>query len=162
MLTGSDGINSGVGAQLSKGKLKVYDTGARIINGQAPVSAFDGLGEGVWMFADTSVPNGKVTLITNVQLEAGNDPNATFGWTMVAQPGAIKIPNDDVTILGSEAADMAKSLAANWHARTKPWLVTIVESEAAFWKITFSTSSGVPQWQSEPRVTVVGDAVRPK
>ena len=43
MLIGGDGISSGGGAQLSKGKLKVYDTGARIIHGQAPVSAFDGL-----------------------------------------------------------------------------------------------------------------------
>jgi len=159
MLIGGDGINSGVGAQLSKGKLKVYDTGARIIHGQAPVSAFDGLGEGVWMIADTSRPNGKVTLITNVRPEAGNDPDATFGWTMVAQPGVIKIPNDDVTILGSEAADMAKSLAANWHPRLKPLFDRMVDSEAAFWKITCSTPSGVPQWQNEPRVTVIGDAV---
>ena len=159
MLIGGDGINSGVGAQLSKGKLKVYDTGARIIHGQAPISAFDGLGEGVWMIADTSRPNGKVTLITNVRPEAGNDPDATFGWTMVAQPGVIKIPNDDVTILGSEAADMAKSLTANWHPRLKPLFDRMVESEAAFWKITCSTPSGVPQWQNEPRVTVIGDAV---
>lgn len=159
MLIGGDGINSGIGAQLSKGKLKVYDTGARIIHGQAPVSAFDGLGEGVWMIADTSRPNGKVTLITNVRPEAGNDPDATFGWTMVAQPGVIKIPNDDVTILGREAADMAKSLAANWHPRLKPLFDRMVESEAAFWKITCSTPSGVPEWQNEPRVTVIGDAV---
>jgi 2-polyprenyl-6-methoxyphenol hydroxylase-like FAD-dependent oxidoreductase len=159
MLIGGDGINSDVGAQLSKGKLKVYDTGARIIHGQAPVSAFDGLGEGVWMIADTSRPNGKVTLITNVRPQSGDDPNATFGWTMVAQPGVINIPNDDVTILGSEAAEMAKSLAANWHPRLKPLFDRMVDSEAAFWKITCSTPSGVPQWQNEPRVTVIGDAV---
>lgn len=159
MLIGGDGINSGVGAQLSKGKLKVYDTGARIIHGQAPVSAFDGLGEGVWIIADTSRPNGKVTLITNVRPEAGNDPDGTFGWTMVAQPGVINIPNDDVTILGSQAANMAKSLTANWHPRLKPLFDRMVDSEAAFWKITCSTPSGVPQWQNEPRVTVIGDAV---
>jgi 2-polyprenyl-6-methoxyphenol hydroxylase-like FAD-dependent oxidoreductase len=159
MIIGGDGIGSGVGAQLSKGKLKVYDTGARIIHGQAPVSAFDGLGEGVWMIADTSRPNGKVTLITNVRPEAGNDPDATFGWTMVAQPGVINIPNDDITILGSQAANMAKSLTSNWHPRLKPLFDRMEESEAAFWKITCSTPSGVPQWQNEPRVTVIGDAV---
>jgi 2-polyprenyl-6-methoxyphenol hydroxylase-like FAD-dependent oxidoreductase len=32
-------------------------------------------------------------------------------------------------------------------------------NEAAFWKITCSTPSGVPQWKNEPRVTVIGDAV---
>jgi 2-polyprenyl-6-methoxyphenol hydroxylase-like FAD-dependent oxidoreductase len=35
----------------------------------------------------------------------------------------------------------------------------MVESEAAFWKITCSTPSGVPEWENEPRVTVIGDAV---
>jgi 2-polyprenyl-6-methoxyphenol hydroxylase-like FAD-dependent oxidoreductase len=34
----------------------------------------------------------------------------------------------------------------------------MVESEAAFWKITCSTPSGVPEWQNDPRVTVIGDA----
>lgn len=32
------------------------------------------------------------------------------------------------------------------------------EAEAAFWKITCSTPSGVPEWPNEPRVTVIGDA----
>lgn len=35
----------------------------------------------------------------------------------------------------------------------------MVESEAAFWKITCSTPSGVPQWPNNPRVTLIGDAV---
>ena len=35
----------------------------------------------------------------------------------------------------------------------------MVESEAAFWKITCSTPTGVPEWQNNPRVTVIGDAV---
>jgi 2-polyprenyl-6-methoxyphenol hydroxylase-like FAD-dependent oxidoreductase len=35
----------------------------------------------------------------------------------------------------------------------------MVESEAAFWKITCSTPTGVPEWKNEPRVTVIGDAV---
>ena len=88
------------------------------------------------MIADTSRLNGKVTLITNVPPEAGNDPDATFGWTMVAQPVVIKVPNDGVTILGREAAEMAKSLIANWHPRLNPLFNRIVESEATFWKIT--------------------------
>lgn len=159
MLIAGDGMNSGIARQLSQGKVKVYDTGARIIHGQAPVSAFDGLGEGVWQVADTSRPDGKVSLITNVRPAEADDPDATFGWTMVAQPGIINIPNDDISILGSQAADIAKSLTANWHPRVKPLFERMIDSEAAFWKITCSTPSGVPQWPNEPRVTVIGDAV---
>lgn len=40
----------------------------------------------------------------------------------------------------------------------KPLFDEMVESEAAFWKITCSTPTGVPEWQNEPRVTVIGDA----
>lgn len=159
MLIGGDGINSGIGRKLSDGKLKVYDTGARIIHGQAPISAFDGLGEGVWMIADTSRPDGKVSLITNVRPLDPEKPETEFGWTMVAQPGIINIPNDDVTITGTQAADIAKSLSAKWHPRLKPLFDRMIDSEAAFWKITCSTPSGVPQWQTEPRVTLIGDAV---
>jgi 2-polyprenyl-6-methoxyphenol hydroxylase-like FAD-dependent oxidoreductase len=35
----------------------------------------------------------------------------------------------------------------------------MVESEAAFWKITCSSPNGVPEWPNDPRVTVIGDAV---
>ena len=34
----------------------------------------------------------------------------------------------------------------------------MVNSEAAFWKITCSTPTGVPEWENESRVTVIGDA----
>ena len=34
----------------------------------------------------------------------------------------------------------------------------MIISEAAFWKITCSTPTGVPEWRNEPRVTVIGDA----
>jgi len=33
------------------------------------------------------------------------------------------------------------------------------EDESAFWKITCSSPSGVPEWPSEPQVTLIGDAV---
>src|SRR4051794_4189448 len=60
MLVGGEGIYSKVAKQLSGGKLKVYDTGARGIHGQAPTTAFRGLGEGVWRLADDSHPEGRV------------------------------------------------------------------------------------------------------
>jgi 2-polyprenyl-6-methoxyphenol hydroxylase-like FAD-dependent oxidoreductase len=78
---------------------------------------------------------------------------------MGAQPGTIKAPNDDYSMIGTPAANIAKALTANWHPRLKPLFEEMVESEAAFWKITCSTPTGVPEWQNEPRVTVIGDAV---
>jgi len=159
MLIGGEGIYSKVAKQLSQGKLKVYDTGARGIHGQAPTTAFKGLGEGVWRIVDDSNPKGKLFIITNVRPEDMNDPNVQFGWTMGAAPGVIRAPNDDYSTVGIPAAEIAKAFTSNWHPRLKPLFTEMNESEAAFWKITCSTPTGVPEWQNEPRVTVIGDAV---
>ncbi len=77
MLVGGEGIYSKIATQLSQGKLKVYDTGARGIHGQAPTTAFKGLGEGVWRMVDDSNLNGKVFVITNVRSGDMDDPNVS-------------------------------------------------------------------------------------
>lgn len=159
MLVAGDGIYSKVAKQVSGGKLKVFDTGARGIHGEAPTTAFKGLGEGVFRIRDDSRPSGAIFVMTNVRPNDMNNPEVKFGWTMGGQPGAVKAPNDDYSIVGPQAAQIAKSLTANWHPRFKPLVDEMVETEAAFWKITCSSPSGVPEWPNEPRVTVIGDAV---
>jgi len=157
MLVGGEGIYSKVAKQVSQGNLKTYDTGARGIHGQAPSTAFKQLGEGVWRFVDDSTDKGRVFAITNVRPGDMEDPTVQFGWTMGAQPGVIKI--DDYAIIGKPAADIAQTLTAKWHPRIRPLFTEMAETEAAFWKITCSTPGGVPEWQNDPRVTVIGDAV---
>ncbi|KAK0643181.1 hypothetical protein B0T16DRAFT_429900 [Cercophora newfieldiana] len=159
LLVGGEGIYSKVARQLSGGKLKVYDTGARGIHGQAPSTAFKGLGEGVFRLRDDTRPDGAIFIITNIRPGDKDDPNVEFGWTMGGQPGVIRAPNDDYSIVGKEAAKIAKDLTKNWHPRFKPLFDQMDEANAAFWKITCSTPSGVPEWPNEPRVTVIGDAV---
>ncbi|TFA99930.1 hypothetical protein CCMA1212_008352 [Trichoderma ghanense] len=158
MLVGGEGIYSKVAKQVSGGRIKVYDTGARGIHGQAPTTAFKGLGEGVFAVRDKTRPDGAVFIITNVRPDQMNDPNVEFGWTMGGQPGVIQVPNNNYSIVGKQAADIAKSLVQNWHPRFRPLFDEMNESEAAFWKITCSSPSGVPEWPNEPRVTVIGDA----
>lgn len=159
MLIGGEGIYSKVAKQLSQGKLKVYDTGARGIHGQAPTTAFKGLGEGVWRAVDYSNPSGKTFMITNVRPNDMDDETVQFGFTMGGQPGVIKAPNDDYSMIGKPAAAIAKALTANWHPRLKSLYDNMIEEDAAFWKITCSTPWGVSEWPNEPRVSVIGDAV---
>jgi 2-polyprenyl-6-methoxyphenol hydroxylase-like FAD-dependent oxidoreductase len=158
MLVGGEGIYSRVAEQLSGGKLKVFDTGARGIHGQAPTTAFKALGEGVWRVVDDSRPDGRVFIMTNVRSGDKDDPDVQFGWTMGAQPGVIQPPNDDFTITGAPAASIAKAIAKDWHPRLRPLFEQMADNEAAFWKITCSNPTGVPEWANEPRVTVIGDA----
>lgn len=159
MLVGGEGIYSRVARQVSGGRLKVFDTGARGIHGQAPSGAFKGLGEGVFRLRDASREKGAVFIITNIRPGERDDPEVKFGWTMGGQPGVIRAPNDDYSIVGSQAAEIAKSLTKEWHPRFRPLFEQMDEGEAAFWKITCSSPSGVPEWPNEPRVTVIGDAV---
>lgn len=163
MLVGGEGLRSEVARQLSGGRLKVYDTGARGIHGQAPAAAFRDLGEGVFRMVDE--PAG-VFAITNVRGPGGEvsegdgllDDSRLLGWTMGGRPGVVRAPGDDYTLVGAPAADIARRLTKGWHARVRPLFDEMVEAEAAFWKITCSTPTGVPEWPSEPRVTVIGDA----
>jgi 2-polyprenyl-6-methoxyphenol hydroxylase-like FAD-dependent oxidoreductase len=158
MLVAGDGLYSKVARQVSQGKIKVYDTGVRGVHGQAPTTAFKGLGEGVWRVVDSSNPKGNVFIMTNVRSKDMDDPNIQFGWTMGGHPGLIEAPNDDYSIIGAPAAKIAKDLTEKWHPRLKPLFEQMVEADAAFWKITCSTPTGVPEWQNESRVTVIGDA----
>ncbi|RFN44598.1 zeaxanthin epoxidase, chloroplastic [Fusarium flagelliforme] len=158
MLVGGEGIYSKTAVRVSDGKLKVYDTGARGIHGQAPTTAFKQLGEGVFRVRDESHPDGASFLITNVRSGDMDNPDIKFGWTMGGTPGVIRAPNDNYTIVGKQAADIAKSISKNWNSKFQPLFEQMDESEAAFWKITCSTPSGVPEWKNEPRVTVIGDA----
>jgi 2-polyprenyl-6-methoxyphenol hydroxylase-like FAD-dependent oxidoreductase len=160
MLIGGEGFRSPVAKQLANGAIKVYDLGSRGIHGQAPTTAFKTLGEGVFRMVDEDTnPDGKVFLITNVRAQDMDNPDVIFGWTMGGAPGVIKAPNDDYTITGKVAADLAKDLTKHWHPRVKPLFDNMDEKEAAFWKITCSSPEGVPEWPSDPRVTLVGDAV---
>lgn len=158
LLVGGEGIYSSIAKQVSGGRLKVYDLGARGIHGQAPTAAFKTLGEGVFRVVDEANPSGRVSIITNVRPDDMDDPNVEFGWTMIGVPGVIKAPNDDYSIVGKTAADIAKALTQDWSPRFRPLFDQMNEAEAAFWKITCSTPSGVPEWPNQARVTMVGDA----
>lgn len=157
MLVGGEGIHSAVAQQVSRGAIRVFDTGARGIHGQAPAPAFRGLGEGVWRVQDPG--EGGVAIITNVRPNDLEDPDVRYGWTMTAKPGVIRAPKDDYSIVGKIAAEIAKGKTANWHRKFQPLFDQMEEAEAAFWKITISDPRGVPEWENERRVTVIGDAV---
>ncbi|GFZ42485.1 hypothetical protein JCM24511_00200 [Saitozyma sp. JCM 24511] len=159
MLVAGDGIRSAVAQQLTNGALKVFDTGARLIHGQAPTSAFKSLGEGVWGMHDYSKPGAKLFCITNVRPEDMDKPDVQLGWTMTGEPGVIQAPNDDIAIGGKIAADLAKRLTAGWAERFQPLFQDMNEDEAGFWKMTCSNPAGVPEWPNQPRVTLMGDSV---
>ena len=156
LLVGADGVRSGITKQLTKGALKVYDTGARAIHGCSPVGAFDGLGTGVFSIRDEAREGGRIAVITNTMRK---EKTPSFGWVLVGSPGSFSAPNDDFSVTGKPAADLSRQLTARWHDRLRPIFEEQIDDEAVFLKMSTSSPDGVPEWESDPRVTSIGDAV---
>lgn len=157
LLVAADGPHSEITKQLTNGKVRAYDTGARMIHGQAPACSYEKLGVGVWSIQDDDRPNGKLGLITNVHPTAPGE-QVEFGWTFVGGPGTIKAPGDDWSVTGRVAADLSRELTAQWHERFRPLFEQQNDQEAAFLKMSTAHPDGVPKWPNEPRVTILGDA----
>lgn len=160
LLVGADGIYSKIAKQLTKGGMKVYDTGARMIHGSAPRHTFTPLARGryaAFSIQDTSAEDGKeVAMITNVR----DEPSAThFGFVLVGGPGTFSAPNDDFSVAGQAAVDIAVALTRNWAEGLRPILAEQSVPDAAFLKMSTSDPRGVVSWANEARVTLMGDAV---
>jgi 2-polyprenyl-6-methoxyphenol hydroxylase-like FAD-dependent oxidoreductase len=160
MLVGADGIHSGVTKQLTDGKVRAYDTGARMIHGQSPSTAFAQLGDGVWSVSDTtSIKDTRLGLITNVRPGSLDDPKLELGWVFVGSPGSFDAPNGDFSVMGKVAADLSRKLTSKWHPKIRAIFENQNDAEAAFLKMYTSAPEGVPEWKNDARVTIMGDAV---
>jgi 2-polyprenyl-6-methoxyphenol hydroxylase-like FAD-dependent oxidoreductase len=159
MLVGADGIYSKITKQLTENQLKVYDTGARMIHGSSPRSAYEPLAKGrfaAFSITDNTVENRKVAMITNVR----DEPDSThFGFVLVGGPGTFEAPNNDFSVTGQAAVDIAVDVTKDWADGVKGILTNQKVEDAAFLKMSTSDPEGVPEWNNEPRVTIMGDAV---
>jgi 2-polyprenyl-6-methoxyphenol hydroxylase-like FAD-dependent oxidoreductase len=156
LLVGADGVRSVITKQLTKGALKVYDAGPRAIHGTSPVAAFEGLEKGVFSIRDDTREGGRIFVITNTMRK---EQTPSFGWVLGGSPGTFSAPNDDFSVTGKPAADLSRQLTARWHDRLRPIFEAQIDDEAAFLKMSTSSPGGVPEWNNEPRITVIGDAV---
>nr|POE47333.1 fad-dependent monooxygenase cctm [Quercus suber] len=159
MLIAADGPQSAVTKQLTDGKVRAYDTGARMVHGQTPARAFTQLGYGVWMVQDEHRAEGPLSLITNVRPSTDLNGDEELGWVFAGGPGTFTAPGDNFSLVGKVAADLSRSLTGHWHEKFKPIFEQQNDKEAAFLKMSTAHPDGVPDWPNEPRVTVLGDAV---
>lgn len=157
LLVAADGPQSTIARQLTEGKVRAYDTGARMIHGQSPARSFRGLGVGVWGVQDESRSNGTLALITNVRPHEPED-DVEFGWVFVGSPGMFEPPDDNFSIVGKVAAEISRHLTSEWSDKVRPIFEEQNDDEAAFLKMYTAAPEGVPEWQNSPRVTIMGDS----
>jgi 2-polyprenyl-6-methoxyphenol hydroxylase-like FAD-dependent oxidoreductase len=158
LLVAADGPHSAITKQLTDGRVRSYDTGARMIHGQSPKKSFEQLGVGIWGIEDETNPNGRLSLITNVRPSQPGE-NIEYGWVFVGSPGSFSAPNDDFSIVGEAAADLSRTLTSKWHPKFRPIFENQNDAEAAFLKMSTAQPDGIPEWSNNPHVTVMGDAV---
>lgn len=159
MLVAADGPQSSITKQLTDGKVRAYDTGARMVHGQTPSRALKDLGEGVFFIDDSSVPDRSLGLITNIRPGSFDTPDLELGWVFVGSPGTFEPPNDDFSMVGKAAADISRERTAHWHPKLRAIFSEQNDDEAAFLKMSTAHPDGIPEWPNEPRVTIMGDAV---
>nr|POE74504.1 fad-dependent urate hydroxylase [Quercus suber] len=159
MLIAADGPQSALTKQLTDGKVRAYDTGARMIHGQTPARAFAQMGHGVWMVQDENRAEGPLSLITNVRPGTDLDGDEELGWVFAGGPGTFTAPGDNFSLVGKVAADLSRSLTSHWHEKFQPVFQQQNDNEAAFLKMSTAHPDGVPEWPNESRVTLLGDAV---
>jgi len=158
LLVIADGPRSALADQLGQGKIRAYDTGARMIHGQTPAASFKSLGVGVYMASDQTHPGGRLGLITNIR-PGSQDSDEELGWVFVGGPGTFEPPDGNFSIVGQQAADLSRELTGNWHAKLQPIFTDQNDAQAAFLKMSTAWPGGIAEWKSESRVTVMGDAV---
>jgi 2-polyprenyl-6-methoxyphenol hydroxylase-like FAD-dependent oxidoreductase len=154
----ADGPRSVLADQLGQGKIKAYDTGARMVHGQTSARAFKQLGVGVYMATDTTYPAGRLGLVTNIRPGSENSGDE-LGWVFVGGPGSFEPPGGNSSVVGQQAADLSRELTRKWHAKLQPIFTEQNDSQAAFLKMSTAWPGGIEEWKNEPRVTVMGDAV---
>jgi len=71
--------------QLTKGALKVYDTGARAIHGSSPSRRSRAWRRGCTRIRDEARGGGRIAMITNTMRK---EQTACFGWVLVGSPGS--------------------------------------------------------------------------
>ena len=162
MLVAGDGPQSTIAKQLTDGKVRAFDTGARMIHGQTAAKAFKDLGEGVWFVQDESTKESggnPLGLVTNVRPGTFDTPEVEVGWVFVGGPGSFGAPDEQLYGVGKVAADMSRNLTAKWDKKFHPIFDDQNDEEAAFLKMYTASPDGIPVWSSNPRVTLMGDSV---
>jgi 2-polyprenyl-6-methoxyphenol hydroxylase-like FAD-dependent oxidoreductase len=167
LLVGADGIKSKVAAQLIGDSAAPLDLGLRIIYGKTPLTTeletalHPTLKKGISFVTDRTSDGHKVTLV----LEAMRfpDPSATddyIFWALTTKNGEFE--KDDqrlLTMTGQQVATLSINFTAHWDPSIRVVFERQAVYETAVLRVSSSDPDRPPTWKTNPRVTVLGDAV---
>ena len=167
LLVGADGIHSKVAAQLAGNNAAPLDLGLRIVYGKTPLSPeventlHLTLRKGISFVTDRTADGDKVTLV--LETMRFPDPSATedyIFWALTTRKGGFL--DDDQRLLsltGQQVADLSITFTKHWD----PTIRAVFEKQAVFetavLRVSSSDPDDPPTWNTNSRVTVLGDAI---
>lgn len=167
LLVGADGIKSKVASQLVGNAAAPLDLVLRIIYGKTPLTAdieetlHHTLRKGISFVTDRTSDGDKVTLV--LETMRFNDPSATDNyifWALTTRRGGfLKDDQRLLSMTGQQVADLSIDFTKHWDPAIKVVFEKQAVFETAVLRVSSSDPDRPPMWSTDPRVTVLGDAV---
>lgn len=163
LLVGADGIRSKVAAQLTGGNTPTLDMGVRIIYGKTPLTPT--LDEAILPLLRTGVcfirddEQDLTVVMVPMRFNHQFAPPDYIFWAISTTADKLGMTYD--TLLASQgkaAGAIVDTLTQDWHPQVKP-LFQGEHDQTAVLKMTTSHPDKQTTWQTDRRVTVLGDAV---
>lgn len=164
LLVGADGIRSKVAQQLTGGQAAPIDLGPRIIYGKTPLTPkiekelLPILQKGFAFIRDDK--QGVLVVFEVMRFNHTRAPGDYVFWAATTKAETVGLEDDDfVGSQGTAAAEIMLRLSKDWDPRIRVVFEEHQKENTAVVKLTSSHPEGLPNWETEPRVTVLGDAI---
>ena len=167
LLVGADGIRSKVAAQLIGHPAQPRDLGMRLVYGKTLLTPeveevlHPSLQKGVSFAVDTTASGHRLLVVCECMRFAHDETPANYMfWCIAGRKEAFEREDTDLLGLsGIQAAELAVELTKDWDPRIR--IVTDKQSvdETAVLRMSSSDPDGTATWPTDPRVSVLGDAI---
>lgn len=165
-LVGADGLRSAVAKQLTDGAAKVLDMGVPMIYGKTLLSPevegrlHDFMKSGMSVFRDTSGQHPKTLFLEPMRFRPPCDTPDYIFWVVSGHDllGNRTI-EEMLKMQGPEAARFSLETSKDWRPSIRALLEHQDQPQTATLRLTTSDPAGLPTWNTDPRVTILGDAI---
>lgn len=165
-LVGTDGLRSSIARQLTSGKAEVLDMGVPMIYGKTILTSeveariHPYMRKGMSVFRDTAVGPPRTLFVEPMRFNHDTDTQDYIYWVLsgygILDDRSIE---EGPKMQGDEAAAATLRATKDWRPDIRALLEAQDPSQTASLRMTTSNPSGLPTWETDARVTVLGDAI---
>ena len=167
LLVAADGVRSRVARQLVGEKSQPLDTGVRLVYGKTSFTPTlldkikEELRDGPKLVKDARDPeNGVFLLKDNMTFTQSDSPQPYIFWALVGNTASFKVSDDKLFAMSpNQVKDLTLEITRDWRDDIKSILDAQNTDETAAMRMTTSSPTSLPIWETDRRVTLLGDAI---